>query len=372
MAYEELAHSDLKGTSVSLIIPTYREVENLPILVKRIDQVRCQHQLEMELLIMDDDSNDGTEQCIAQLNQSWVKLVIRKENKGLSPAVVDGLNLAQHDFLMVMDADLSHPPEKIPEMLQTLQKGAEFVIGSRYIEGGSTETGWGLFRWLNSKVATLLAYPFTHAKDPMSGFIALPRSIFERGKWNLNPIGYKIGLELIVKCDCRDVREVPLHFKDRKHGQSKLSLKMQLQYLQHLRRLFIYRYDTWAHLAQFIVVGLSGVFVNLIVLTILLKFNITIKLAVATAIAVSMVSNFLLNRRFTFSYALHESIVKQFLGFCGASSIGAIVNYFTTLFVLVSFPTLYPQIAALVGVLAGTGFNFTINRFLIFKKEKAV
>jgi len=370
MTHEELAH--LRGTSVSLIVPTYQEVANLPILIERIDQVRCQHQLEMELLIMDDDSNDGTEQYIAQLNQPWIKLVIRKENRGLSPAVVDGLNLAQHDILMVMDADLSHPPEKILEMLKTLREGAEFVVGSRYVKGGSTETGWGLFRWLNSKIATLLAYPFTSVKDPMSGFIALPRSIFERGKWKLNPIGYKIGLELIVKCDCQDVREIPLHFKDRMHGQSKLSLKMQLQYIQHLRRLFIYRYDTWAHLAQFVVVGLSGVFVNLLALTILLWLNISVKLAVAIAIAVSMVSNFGLNRRFTFSYARYESIVKQFFGFCGASSIGAVVNYFTTLLMLASFPSLYPQVAALVGVLAGTGFNFSLNRYLIFKKDNPV
>jgi dolichol-phosphate mannosyltransferase len=369
MTYEELATPSLKDTSVSLIIPTYQEVENLPVLIERIDQVRRQYQLKMELLIMDDDSHDGTEQYIAQLNQPWIKLVIRKENRGLSPAVVDGLNLAQHDFLIVMDADLSHPPEKIPEMLQILRAGAEFVIGSRYIEGGSTEMGWGLFRWLNSKIATLLAYPFTRVKDPMSGFIALPHTIFERGKWNLNPIGYKIGLELIVKCNCQDVREIPLHFMDRKHGQSKLSLRMQLQYLQHLRRLFIYRYDTWAHFAQFVVVGLSGIFVNLLVLTILLEFDVAIKLAVAIAIIVSMVSNFVLNRRFTFSYARHEPIIKQFFGFCGASSIGAIVNYFTTLFVLVYFPSVYPQVAALVGVLAGTGFNFSINRYLIFKKD---
>jgi dolichol-phosphate mannosyltransferase len=367
MTYEELASSDLKGMSVSLIVPTYQEVENLPILIERINRVKHQCQLEMELLIMDDDSDDGTEQYIAQLNQSWIRLIIRKENRGLSQAVIEGLNLAKHNVLIVMDADLSHPPEKIPEMLQTLRAGADFVVGSRYIEGGSTEMGWGLFRWLNSKIATLLAYPFTRIKDPMSGFIALPRTVFERGKSNLNPIGYKIGLELIVKCDCQNIHEIPLHFADRKHGQSKLSLKMQLQYLQHLRRLFIYRYDTWAHLAQFIVVGLSGVFVNLFILTILLEFNVTVKSAVAIAIAVSMISNFILNRRFTFSYARHQSMVKQFFGFCGASLIGAVVNYFTTLFVLVSFPALYPQFAALIGVLAGTGFNFTINRYLIFR-----
>src|SRR5206468_4514805 len=109
---------------------------------------------------------------------------------------------------------------------------------------------WGLFRWLNSKVATLLARPFTSAKDPMAGFFALRRSTLEAGT-DLNPIGYKIGLELIVKCGCRRIAEVPIHFADRQVGQSKLSFKEQLRYLQHLRRLFIYRYPNWSYVFQF-------------------------------------------------------------------------------------------------------------------------
>lgn len=360
---------NLTPTSVSLIVPTYKEVENLPKLVERLKQLKnnCSD-CTIELLIMDDDSGDGTEQLV-ELEQPWIRLIIRKENRGLSQAVVDGLKQAKHEFIVVMDADLSHPPEKIPEMIQELKEGADFVIGSRYVPGASTDVEWGMFRWLNSKVATLLAWPLTRVKDPMSGFFALHRTTFERGQYALNPIGYKIGLELLVKCDCQNAREIPIHFADRQYGESKLSFQEQLRYTQHLRRLFIYRHSFGTQMAQFAVVGTSGVFVNLLVLTLLIGFNVTVELAIALAIGVSMVSNFVLNRRFTFSHARNGSIIKQFLGFVGASSVGAAVNYAITLYLLTLIPTLLPQFAALVGILAGMFFNFAINRFFVFKDK---
>src|SRR5690349_15415001 len=107
-----------------------------------------------------------------------------------------------------MDADLSHPPEALPGMLTKLREGADFVLGSRYVRGGTTSDDWGVLRWLNSRVATWLARPLTSVRDPMSGFFALRRSTFEAGR-EFNPIGYKIGLELIVKCGCERVVEVP-------------------------------------------------------------------------------------------------------------------------------------------------------------------
>ncbi len=356
-------------TSISIIVPTYKEVENIPKLVERLEQLKTQYpDWVIELLVIDDDSSDGTE-LLVELKQPWIRLIVRTENRGLSQAVVEGLKQAKHEFLVVMDADLSHPPEKIPEMVQHLKKGADFVLGSRYVQGASTDVDWGMFRWLNSKVATLLAWPLTRVKDSMSGFFALHRTTFEQGKYALNPIGYKIGLELLVKCDCQNVHEIPIHFADRQYGESKLSFKEQLRYIQHLRRLFIYRYSLGTQMAQFAVVGTSGVFVNLFVLTILIWFNVIVELAVALAIGVSMVSNFVLNRRFTFSSARDDSIIKQFLGFVGASAIGAVVNYAITLYTLTLIPTLIPQLAALVGILGGMFFNFAINRFFVFKDK---
>ncbi len=227
--------------SVSVIVPTYKEVENLTLLSKRLEEVRQEHHLSLELLIMDDDSQDGTEELVSSIDKDWITLVVRKKQRGLSQAVLEGLRLARGDVLVVMDADLSHPPEKIPEMLVALENGADFVMGSRYITGGLTGASWGLFRWLNSRVATILARPLTSVKDPMSGFFALPRTTFESA-CDLNPIGYKIGLELMVKCNLFCLEEIPIHFENRQFGESKLTLTEQKRYLQHLWRLFIYKY----------------------------------------------------------------------------------------------------------------------------------
>ena len=121
-----------------------------------------------------------------------------------------------------------------------IQDGAEFVLGSRYIPGGGTDDRWTVYRLLNSKFASLLARDLTSVSDPMSGFFALPRSLWERCE-NLSPVGYKIGLELIVKGHPRNIKEVPIHFRTRMLGESKLSLRQQLFYLNHLRSLYWYK-----------------------------------------------------------------------------------------------------------------------------------
>jgi dolichol-phosphate mannosyltransferase len=352
-------------------VPTYCEAENIPLLVDRIACLRTERGLDLELLIMDDDSGDGIDAIVAGLEMPWVRLVVRKERRGLSPAVVDGMQLARNEVLVCMDADLSHPPEAIPELLEALSQDYDFVIGSRYVEGGTTDGNWSLFRRLNSFVATLLARPFTRAKDPMSGFFALRRETFE-GAQDLNPIGYKIGLELIVKARCEYIKEVPIHFSDRKLGESKLTLAQQLRYIQHLRRLFIYQYGGLAHFSQFAVVGGLGTIVNLAVLTLLDLLKVPLNVAVAVAIMMAMVFNFALNRRFTFSYARHGSLLRQFAGFAGASSVGAVVNYAVAMVLIRHwyFMERVPQVAALVGIAAGMLINFGISRYLVFRKPR--
>jgi dolichol-phosphate mannosyltransferase len=354
------------GSSVSVIVPTFREVENIPHLIARLQAVRDAAGLDLELLLMDDDSRDGIEALTQSLALDWVTLVIRKEDRGLSRAVLEGLKRSERDFVVVMDADLSHPPEKIPELLAAVRNGAEVAVGSRFTEGGSTADDWGPFRWLNSRVATLLAMPLTSINDPMSGFFAMRRTTLHAGR-EFDPIGYKILLEIIVKCRCRYVTEVPIHFDNRQLGRSKLSLREQLRYFRHLRRLYTFRYGNWSHLAQFLVVGASGLVVNLVVLTLLLHLGLFEKPAVAVAIVLSMIWNFALNRRFSFSYARDRSILRQFCVFIAACSVGAVVNYVTTMSLWPLVP--YKQLAASIGVLAGTLFNFVASRFLVFRTQ---
>ena len=359
------------GLSLSIIVPTFREADNLPELISRIGRVREEYAPGLELFIMDDDSGDGTVETVKSLDEAWVRLVVRTENRGLSAAVLDGFRLARNDALLVMDADLSHPPEKIPEMVRAIEEGHDFALGSRYVPGGSTDEEWGIFRRLNSRTATLLARPLTPVRDPMSGFFALRREVFERAA-PLSPIGYKIGLEMLVKCDCRNVREVPIHFSNRLHGTSKLSLKEQLRYLQHLRRLFVFKYGNWAHFIQFAMVGASGVVVNLAALTVLLAVRVPKEVAVGVAIFVAMLSNFALNRRFTFSYARQGPVLRQLMGFMAASSVGAVINYATTLTAMRMslFLDRVPQVAALIGIAAGLVFNYLASRYLVFVKPR--
>lgn len=231
--------------AVSIVIPAYREAENLPVIIPHLSRVLTNANLDAEIIVVDDFSGDGTSEVCRDLSKQFpVRLETRRNERGLSSAVLRGLRRARGDVLVVMDADLSHPPEKVPELVDALDvAGVDFVLGSRYVRGRGTDDGWGVGRWLNSKIATWLARPFTTAADPMAGFFALRRSAFLRAdeKQELNPIGYKIGLELIVKCGCRRVHEVPIHFSNRLHGQSKLSLRQQLNYLRHLGRLTEYK-----------------------------------------------------------------------------------------------------------------------------------
>lgn len=351
---------------ITVIVPTYKEAENLPLLIDRVAKVRDAHNLDIDMLIMDDNSCDGSVELVRSRAEKWVQIIVRTADRGLSAAVLDGLRRAQGDWLVCIDADLSHPPEALPEMLRRLVEGADFVIGSRYAPGGTTSDDWGFLRWLNSRVATLLARPLTTSRDPMAGYFALARSTFESGQ-DFNPIGYKIGLELIVKCGCQRVVEVPIHFGDRQFGESKLTLKQQLLYLQHLRRLYIFKYGLWSQLMQFLVVGAMGTVVNLGALTLFVALQMPIKISIAAAILVSICFNFVLNRRFSFSFARSGPWPRQFLRFVGASLTGAVINYALTLTVLRQYPLMRPQLAALVGIAVATAFNFAATRYLVFR-----
>ena len=355
-------------TRVTVVVPTYKEAENLPHLIGRLAKVREEHGLDLDVLIMDDDSRDGSAELVAARAEKWVQIVVRTADRGLSPSVLDGMKRAEGEILVCMDADLSHPPESIPQMLRKLEEGADFVIGSRYVKGGSTSDDWGFVRWLNSRVATWLARPLTGARDPMAGFFAFRRSTFEAGR-AFNPVGYKIGLEFIVKCGCERVVEVPIHFEDRQLGKSKLTMRQQLLYVKHLRRLYTFKFGAWSQLVQFLTVGGLGTVVNLVLLTAILRLGISPKPAVATAIVLSMVFNFVLNRRFSFGESRKDSWIRQFVGFMTACSVGALINYAITLLFMGESFELPPQFAALVGIAAATAFNFVASRYLVFRSS---
>ncbi|CAN5452453.1 hypothetical protein BH09PLA1_BH09PLA1_19080 [soil metagenome] len=249
---------------ISLIIPTLNEAENLSPLMQRIAAALGGR--AYEIILVDDNSRDNTKDVVADLAKSFpVKLIVREKPKdGLGGAVLHGLRLSRGKYLVVMDADLQHPPEKLPELVAPLenQNGTDFVLGSRHVPGASTGEKWGAMRKINSDVATLLARPFAgRTRDPMSGFFALRRDTFESAQ-RLTPLGYKIGLELMCKCRVKQVMEVPIHFAERTRGESKLSLKEQFRYLEHLSRLYDFCYPRLSPMLKFLIVLIVSMLVS--------------------------------------------------------------------------------------------------------------
>ncbi len=223
----------------SIIIPTYNEAKSIEKLIMGIFN-DCSG-FDIELIIVDDNSPDGTAQIAEKLTEKYpIKVIKRKGKLGLSSAVLAGFDSASGNILGVIDADLSHPTSKIPELLQPiLGNETDLVIGSRLIKGGGVEK-WSLRRKLISKVATILAKPLTKVKDPMSGFFFFKKEVIDDVR--LNPVGYKILLEILVKGNYKAVKEVPYVFLTRMVGKSKLGFEEYCHYLLHLKRLYPYKY----------------------------------------------------------------------------------------------------------------------------------
>jgi glycosyltransferase involved in cell wall biosynthesis len=273
------------AADLSIIVPTINEAENLPELVTRIAKALAGRRIE--IVIVDDNSADNTREICADLARSYpVRLIVRTQTRdGLSGAVLCGIAQSRGDVIVVMDADLQHPPERIPALLEALDRGpADFVLGSRYLPGARVEERWGLLRRVNSWVATILARPFAgRVTDPMSGFFALRRQTYDRAL-RLTPLGYKIGLELMCKCRVQRVVEVPIEFALRRHGRSKLTLVQQVRYLEHLSRLYDFCFPRLSPIAKFLIVLGLGWFAGWAIWLVLLQRDYA---APAPAVAMS-------------------------------------------------------------------------------------
>ena len=225
----------------SVVVPTLREAENIPALVARVHAALTVWGVEWELLLVDDDSQDGSNHLVAEIGRRLpVRLETRRaDRRDLALSVLLGMRQARFDRLVVMDADLSHPPERIADLLAALDDGCDMVVGSRYLPGSSVDPAWGRCRALVSWLGTRLARPLADCRDPLSGFFATDRRRLPDLD-SLRPVGYKIALELMVRGRLR-VREVPIRFVDRRHGRSNLSRRTQVDFLRHLCRLYRHR-----------------------------------------------------------------------------------------------------------------------------------
>ena len=356
---------------VSVVIPTYKEVKNIPHITRAVSDALSAASIDFEIIFVDDNSADGSEAAVEQLSSSIpVRIIVRKKERGLSTAVVCGIEQAAGEFVVVMDADLSHPAERIPEMINKLESEQnDFVVGSRYVKGGSLDENWGFFRRFNSLVATWLALPLAHISDPMSGFFAFRRKNMPKA-YRLSPIGYKIGLELVVKGKFKQPGEVAIHFIDRQYGESKLSWQEQIKYLRHLRRLYQFRFPFLSEFFQFAFVGATGFVIDLsLYLAFQYLFGIQHVFARGLSFWGAASWNWAWNRLLTFSNRKKTRKRIQWPAFVLTSLVGFAFNWGTYVILTTYVPYFQEHriIALIVGVLIGLGLNFTFARLLVFR-----
>lgn len=224
---------------LSVVIPTYNEKDNLLPLIAQIEAALGSKTDDYELLFID-DSTDETPALLSRISNedAHVRFIHREEKSGLASAVVCGFDNAKGDAIAVMDADLQHPPKLLPQMLAIIDEGADIILPSRYIGGGESE-GLSPIRTLASKSAKYAAKVFLpsmrHISDPMSGFFMFRRQVLDGVQ--LNPIGWKILMEVLAMGHYQRVVEIPYGFEKRNAGESKLSLRVTMEYFLHILSL---------------------------------------------------------------------------------------------------------------------------------------
>jgi len=218
---------------ISVVVPTYNEAATIPKLADRL--ARAMGPRPWELVVVDDGSPDGTADVAQALAPAVPVRVVRRSGKlGLATAVMAGFDAARGDTLVVMDADLSHPPEVVPRLVDAVRDDGELAVGSRYVSGGGT-ADWPLRRRIVSRVACLMGSALVPVRDATSGFFALRRSVIDGVR--LDPIGFKIGFEVVARGRYTRVVEVPYTFRDREAGQSKFGKREVLSYLIQLAKV---------------------------------------------------------------------------------------------------------------------------------------
>jgi dolichol-phosphate mannosyltransferase len=222
----------------SIVVPTYNEAAGIEQLIRTLDDVFKQHGLDGEIIVVDDNSPDGTGAIVDRLEREGypVRCLHRPGKLGLSSGVIDGWKFARPDSVALgaMDADFSHDATVLPRMVDALADGGYgLAIGSRYVPGGGIEN-WPKRRIITSRIA--IALP---VRDITSGYFLVRRDALEGV--DLDPIGFKIGLEVIAKAHYGRVLEVPYVFRDRVMGTSKLNQGEIFNYLRQLRRIYVAR-----------------------------------------------------------------------------------------------------------------------------------
>ena len=365
---------------LSLVIPTYNESSNVPNIVEQLTQLLDNFIPERyELLLVDDDSPDLTWQTAQNITGKYPQLrVMRRETeKGLSSAVIRGWQTAKGSVLGVIDADLQHPPEVLLKLLSAITDGADLAVANRHVEGGGV-SDWSVARRFLSRGAQLLGLIISPAvvgrvSDPMSGFFVVKRSAIASAQ--LNPLGYKILLEVIGRGHINDIAEVGYIFQEREAGESKVTWKQYIEYIGHLVRLrsqsnarrFTITFPT-KRFARYGTVGLIGIIVDMAILFILHSLlNVGLTTSKLIAAETAIISNFLWNDIWTFADLVGQQTktsqrLKRLLKFNIICIISLFLDILTlNLFYNWVFRQSLPYLSNLIAIGLVALWNFWIN-----------
>ena len=384
-----MANIKQSQAQVSVIIPTYNESENIIQVLKSIGE-HLPKDVEIEAIVVDDNSPDGTgkvvEDYIADTRNEAgysIDIIHRETKSGLSSAILDGIQHSSAETIVVMDSDFSHPPKIIPQLVEEIKtSGYDIAIASRYTEGGEV-SGWSTKRKLISKGATGIAKAGlgVNESDPMSGFFAFKRKILEGIKFDA--IGYKMLLEILVKTKGAKVKEIPYTFTDRARGSSKLDSSTMFDFVTSVWKLYRYGHATKvsdtrtsvrfiSKAGRFYTVGASGLLVNYVVSLLLADSVVNFWYIHATVIgiAVSMTSNFILNKIWTFEDRNFEAkkTLGQYGKFVGFSSLGALIQLGMVYVLVDNYQIIYP-LALIIAVIIAASSNFILNKKWTFKEK---
>jgi dolichol-phosphate mannosyltransferase len=359
---------------VSIVVPTFNESENVRELTRRINASMVGTGYSYEIWFID-DSTDSTPEVLWELSEVHpeVRYIHRTTNKGLGTAVVEGFQRAKAKYLVVMDADLQHPPELIPTIIDRLNDGIDVVIPSRFIEGGS-DGGLNLFRkfvsWTARTIARVSIHKLRNISDCTGGFFGVRRNVVEGA--NLDPIGWKILIEVLVKGKYSRVHEIPYGFESRTAGESKMSLREQWNFLRHIVKL-VRNSPEDRRFYLFCLVGALGVVVNLLVMTLCVRvFHLHPVGSSVVASLIAMAHNFLWNDRVTWRGT--DSVVAwrrvlRFPVFVVISAIGILVTAASVqLFLWLHWSELIGQ---LWGIVCSTIWNFLANNRWTWREIRA-
>jgi len=358
---------------LAIVIPTYNELENIPLLVEAVDQALPD--VRWEIVFVDDNSPDGTAARIREigLRDARVRLVQRYGRRGLSSACVEGILACVAPHVAVMDADLQHDERILGEMYRRLRTGeSDLVVGSRYVEGGGMGE-WSKRRVAMSRFATSLANRLTRTPlgDPMSGFFMLTRTAFLAALPNLSTVGFKILLDIAASSPHPlRVAQVPYTFRTRQHGESKLDSLVVWEYLQLLMDKS-FGHVVPVRFASFALVGGFGVFVHFTALTLLfLGLGVRFDIAQGAATLVATTNNFLLNNMLTYSDQRLKGrrLFVGWLTFNLVCMVGALANVGVARWLFSHNG--YWIVSAMAGIAVTTVWNYSMSSIFTWRKKR--